>query len=137
MPHRQYWQVASRADHCCEYCLAPEEISPDRFEVEHIRPRVGGGSDDLGNLALSCSLCNSRKARATQALDPASWTVVPLFNPRQDEWEDHFRMHSALGGIVIVGLTPTGRATVERLAMNDAHAVHARGLWSLLGLFPP
>ena len=137
MPHRLYQQVAERADYRCEYCLAPEEVSPDRFQVEHIRPRVRGGSDDLVNLALSCSTCNRRKAQAIQGLDPGTLTVVSLFNPREDDWEDHFRIRSAPGGIVIVGLTPIGRATVAQLAMNDAHAVSARGLWSLLGLFPP
>lgn len=33
-----YTSVANRANHCCEYCRAPEIIFNFAFEVEHIRP---------------------------------------------------------------------------------------------------
>src|SRR5688572_29721852 len=139
MPHRLYEQVAARADHHCEYCRAPEAISPDRFEVEHVLPRAQGGSDQLANLALACSPCNRRKSQATHALDPESqdFSVVPLYNPRRDAWRDHFAFTRVPMGIQILGLTPIGRSTVARLAMNDEHAVRARILWALLGLYPP
>jgi hypothetical protein len=139
MPHRLYEQVAARGSHRCEYCGAPEAISPDRFEVEHILPRVLGGSDEMPNLALSCSPCNRRKSQATNAVDPASEPLaeVPLFNPRLDIWRLHFTVAPTVGGIQIVGRTAQGRATVSRLGMNDAHAVRARLLWMVLGLFSP
>jgi HNH endonuclease len=137
MPHRLYPQVAARADSRCEYCLAPEAISPDRFQVEHVLPRARGGSDDFANLALACAACNRRKSQATQALDVETWTIVALFSPRQDVWDTHFRIHLTPDGITIVGLTPTGRATVQRLDTNDPHVVSARVRWSAVGLFPP
>jgi hypothetical protein len=111
-----------------------------RFEVEHIVPRAHGGSDDLSNLALACSPCNGRKSQATQGLDATTLTIVRLFNPRQDIWDVHFRIRDTggeTGGYWIDGLTPTGRATVDRLGMNDGHVVLARALWALAGLFPP
>ena len=111
-------------------------VSPDRFQVEHIRPRARGGTDDLPNLALSCSPCNRRKSQAVSAHDPETGIVVAIFNPRRDAWDAHFRIRTVPAGITIVGLTPTGRATVERLIMNDDHAVRARSLWMLLDLFP-
>jgi hypothetical protein len=40
---------------------------------------------------------------------------VNLFNPRRDSWERHFVVDR---GGYIVGLTPTGRATVRLLDMN-------------------
>jgi len=137
MPHRLYQQVADRAEHRCEYCMAPEAVSPDRFQVEHILPRRRGGTDGLPNLALSCSLCNRRKATATQAIDFETRTIVTLFNPRHDDWDVHFNVRPVLSGIEIVGLTPIGRATVDRLAMNEGHAVRARQIWLMTGLFPP
>jgi hypothetical protein len=139
MPHRLYEQVAARADHHCEYCMAPEAISPDRFEVEHILPRALGGSDEMPNLALACSPCNRRKSQATNAVDPTSedLAVAPRFNPRRDVWRVHFNFAFTVTGIRIVGLTPVGRATVERLGMNDAHVVRARSVWAIVGLFPP
>jgi hypothetical protein len=139
MPHRLYPEVAERADYRCEYCKSPEAISPGLFEVEHIEPHALGGSDDLRNLALACPPCNRRKARATEAIDPESETIhsVPLYNPRLHVWDDNFAFDITDERILIVGLTPTGRATVQRLGMNDLHIVDARLLWSRLELFPP
>jgi hypothetical protein len=119
--------------------MAPEAISPDRFEVEHILPRALGGSDQMANLALVCSPCNRRKYQAAHAVDPVSedFAVVPLFNPRRNVWRVHFNFAFTATGIRIVGLTPVGRATVERLGMNDAHVVRARSVWAIVGLFPP
>jgi hypothetical protein len=37
-----------------------------------------------------------------------------LFNPRTDDWQEHFTME----GFVIVGRTTVGRATVDALRMN-------------------
>jgi hypothetical protein len=48
--------------------------------------------------------------------------VVPLFNPRTDSWNEHF----AFQGAMIIGLTPTGRATVRLLQMNAARRVELR-----------
>jgi len=119
--------------------MAPEDISPDRFEVEHIQPRARGGSDDLPNLALSCSACNRRKAEATHALDPdaSTLTLVTLFNPRRDVWGEHFGVQITADSVLIVGRTAIGRATVHRLGMNDQHVTNARLIWGLVGLFPP
>jgi hypothetical protein len=61
--------------------------------------------------------------------------LVPVFNPRQDNWTDHFRWEG--GGMVIVGKTAVGRATVALLALNDSYHQMARSLWVLARLFPP
>lgn len=49
-------------------------------------------------------------------------TIVPLFNPRTDSWNEHFEFDGAL----IIGLTPAGRATVRTLGMNDDDRVCLR-----------
>lgn len=82
--------VAERAGRCCEYCFSQELLSHDDFAVEHIRPRVEGGSDDLANLAWSCQGCNNRKFTAQEAIDPTTRRVASLYNPRSDSWRDHF-----------------------------------------------
>lgn len=135
MLRRLYPQVAERANYRCEYCLAPEVISPSEFEVEHVWPRKRSGPDELSNLALACGPCNRRKYLATSGQDPESGLDVPLFNPRRDVWDEHFVFTVETGEIV--GRTPTGRATVLRLGLNRAHAVRARGIWALRGWFPP
>lgn len=130
----RYPTVARRADNRCEYCRAPEVVTGGEFEVEHVYPASRGGSNDPSNLALSCRACNLRKGDATDAPDPATGEIVALFDPRSDRWAVHFRIDPDTWGIL--GGTPTGRATVEKLGMNAPRQLTARALWSGLGLFP-
>jgi len=131
-PH--YTQVALRAGHRCEYCHAPEAVFNLPLEVEHIVPVFRGGDDTAVNWALACRACNLYKATHVSGNDPESFTIVRLFHPREDQWEDHFRVTAESGEIE--GLTPIGRVTVVRLGMNRAAQVVARQQWVRLGLFP-
>lgn len=131
-PH--YAAVAERALHRCEYCHAPEVIFNFAFEVEHIVPPLRGGADHQANWALSCRACNVHKSDHAEGVDPKGGTTVRLFDPRQDPWEAHFRADPETG--VIAGLSPIGRATVERLKMNRPPQLEARRQWVRLGLFP-
>ena len=51
-------QLLNRDGHDCYLCHLP--LEPD-FQIEHIIPRVHGGTDHLANLALACRSCNARK----------------------------------------------------------------------------
>ena len=127
MPHRLYQAVATRARHRCEYCRAPEEVFNQEFEVDHVVPQASGGSDDFANLALACRSCNLRKGTAQRARDPETGQIVPLFNPRTDDWGEHFAVD--LDSFSIEGLTAEGRASVRRLGLNRKVQVDARWLW--------
>lgn len=131
-PH--YTQVALRAGHRCEYCHAPEAVFNLPLEVEHIVPVSRGGDDTAGNWALACRAGNLYKATHVSGNDPESLAIVGLFHPREDQWEDHFRVAAESGEIE--GLTPIGRVTVVRLGMNSAAQVVARQQWMRLGQFP-
>ena len=131
-PH--YSQVAERAAHRCEYCQAPEAIFNFPFEVEHIVPPGRGGADDESNLALSCRSCNLYKSDHLEAVDPATGSIRPLFNPRQNRWEEHFRVDYGSG--TLTGLTEIGRATIDRLRMNRPPQMAARRQWLRFRLFP-
>ena len=85
-----YPQVALRALYRCEYCRAPEAVFNFPFEVEHVIPRSQDGPDDQSNWALACRSCNIHKSIRLTCPDPKTETQVALFNPRQDEWFDHF-----------------------------------------------
>jgi hypothetical protein len=125
--------VAQRAGLHCEYGRAPEAVFNFPFEVEHVVPISRQGMDDESNLALACRSCNLFKSNhVTGSVDTES--EVRLFNPRQECWEDHFRVDAKTGAID--GLTPVGRVTVDRLRMNSAGQLFARQLWLRLGLFP-
>jgi hypothetical protein len=129
----RYAAVARRAGHRCEYCRAPEAIFNFPFEVEHIFPIARGGADDEANLALACRACNLFKADHLNEWDDETTAEVPLFQPRTARWDEHFRPDRDSGELI--GLTPTGRATVHQLNVNDAVQVQARQLWIRLRLF--
>jgi hypothetical protein len=125
-------RVRERAGHRCEYCRLPQAYAPVvRFHIEHIRARQHGGDDDLANLALACPHCNRFKGPNLTSVDPETATVVPLFHPRADLWDAHFVVED----VIIIGRTPSGRATVRLLRMNtdDRQKVRAalreRGEW--------
>jgi HNH endonuclease len=110
------------------------------FSIDHIQPQSLGGSDDLENLALACRRCNERRYNFTSGVDPTTGMEVTLFNPRQQQWSEHF-IWSA-DGLEIVAKTPTGRATCNRLDLNDERREepfiqNARQQWVLAKLHPP
>jgi len=109
--------VRERANLHCEYCHADERWQFVRFTLDHVLPQSAGGSDDADNLALACRNCNERRGNRLEGREPGTGEVVPIFNPRQDLWSAHFTWDAER--IRIVGLTPTGRATVGMLDLND------------------
>jgi HNH endonuclease len=132
-PH--YDRVAEQAQHRCEYCRAPEWIFNFPFDVEHIFPVSLGGLDDDLNLALSCRSCNLHKGNRICSLDSESNNAeVRLFNPRQDQWSEHFQVDLEPG--MIIGTTPIGRVTVRCLGMNRQSQLTARLFWIRVNLFP-
>ncbi len=76
-----------------------------------------------------CHRCNLRKGPNLTGIDPYTGELVPLFHPRRDEWNAHFRWQ----GMQIEGVSPVGRATVQVLAMNDARRLELRTKWMMLG----
>lgn len=130
----RYPTVASRANHQCEYCRAPEALFNFPFEVEHIFPTSLMGADSEANLALACRSCNLGKSDFLDGLDEVTGSMESLFNPRRDRWSDHFELDIDRGEIR--GISSTGRATVARLRMNEPVQIMARLLWIRLRLFP-
>jgi hypothetical protein len=128
-------RVAVEAGFRCGYCLTDQRVSGAQMQIEHLIPRAQGGSSEASNLWLSCAWCNSYKGTQTEALDPETGERVALFNPRTQRWAEHFTWSD--DGIRILGLTPSGRATVEALRMNNPYIVPARRLWVLAGWHPP
>jgi hypothetical protein len=130
----QRQQVTERANGLCEYCQTAEIIVV-MLEVDHIKPESAGGATHLDNLCFICRGCNSFKHDFQTAVDPDTSQSVALFNPRQDRWEDHFKWSD--DGTLVIGLSPTGRATIDRLRMNRDGIVASRRLWVEAGWHPP
>ncbi len=106
-----------------------------RFHLEHIIPLLLGGLNTFENLCLACPLCNGYKGTQTHAIDPATGRRLTLFNPRTQDWRKHFAWSA--NGCEIIGQTPTGRATVAALQLNNEFVVPARQIWVSAGWHPP
>jgi hypothetical protein len=119
-------KVAKAAKYRCGYCLSSTAVVGAPMELDHLVPESVGGLTEEENLWLACSLCNDHKSDRVGAPDPVTGEVVRLFNPRHQDWNEHFRWTDA--GDRIVGLTATGRATVVALNLNRPSLVKARQL---------
>lgn len=119
--------VSARARHLCEYCHAPESVFNLAFEVEHITPQSREGESHEDNLALSCRSCNLYKSDFVTGIDELTQEELRLFNPRSDNWNEHFSIIEESGEIV--GLTTIGRATISRLRINSTMQIRARIEW--------
>lgn len=90
--------VRQRAGDRCEYCRLQQQFSRLIHHVElHKGPNLTG-------------------------IDPQTQTIAPLFHPRRDHWAEHF----VFDGLRIEGISATGRATVQVLAMNDTRRIEMR-----------
>lgn len=114
--------VRTRAGNRCEYCRLRQEHVDLPHHVEHIIANQHSKDDSPDNLALSCCRCNLHKGPNLSGIDPETGQLVPLFNPRRDEWTGHF----AFGDCWVAGLTPVGRATVNVLGMNETRRLELR-----------
>lgn len=124
--------IQKRARHCCEYCKFPMAYSHDSFHIEHIISLILGGTNELINLALACDGCNSFKWGFIVGFDVLTGTTVPLFNPRQAAWNEHFAWNDDFS--VIIGQTATGRATVDLLQLNRSGLVNIRKALAAFGV---
>ncbi|MEK7833620.1 MAG: HNH endonuclease [Acidobacteriota bacterium] len=128
-------RVARRANKLCEYCRTFRDLTGHDFTIDHILPESLGGASTFDNLCLCCFWCNNFKQARTHALDSVTGQIAPLFHPREDRWEDHFRWDSTFSRLR--GRTAIGRATVKLLRLNRASLVQARRIWVEHGLHPP
>jgi hypothetical protein len=125
--------VIERAKNRCEYCCLSQAGQAATFHIDHIIPVVASGATISDDLALACVSCSLRKSAKQTVTDPDTKKEVYIFNPRQQSWEEHFRWN----GVTVVGLTATGRGTVDALNMNRAIMLAIRGEEELLGRHPP
>jgi hypothetical protein len=130
---RRVWATAGDR---CGYCLAPQHLVLVSLEVEHLVPLAAGGTNDESNLWLACPLCNGHKSSKTDGADPVTRHSLPLFHPRTQHWQEHFAWSE--DGLRVVGLPPTGRATVAALHLDsDPIALEVRSYWVAAGWHPP
>lgn len=125
-------KVISRAKNACEYCRLSQKGQEATFHIDHIIPEISGGKTILENLALACVSCSLRKGAKQIVTDPETMLEVQIFNPRNDNWGEHFEWD----GVVIKGLTAKGRGTIKTLNLNRRLILEIRKEEILLGRHP-
>jgi 5-methylcytosine-specific restriction endonuclease McrA len=127
--------VRDRAGDHCEYCRHPASYSCAPFVCEHVLPRARGAGNSFSELAWACPACNSHKYDKTNAQDPQTGRVVPLYNPRRHLWSKHFSWSEDF--LLVHGSTATGRATVAALCLNRLERINLRRALAAIGEHPP
>jgi 5-methylcytosine-specific restriction endonuclease McrA len=116
--------VRLRAAGLCEYCRISERFTLAEHEIDHVIAVKHGGRTSAENLALCCTVCNRFKGSDIASLDPETGQLTPLFHPRIDRWDDHYRVRNG----EILALTAAGRATVRLLRVNRPARIRERQL---------
>jgi len=124
IPEQLRHLVETRAGGRCEYCRLPQVLRPFRFAVDHIIAIKHGGETVSENLALACLTCNLHKGSDIASIDAETGELIPLYNPRRQDWAAHFLLDR--GTHRILGRTPAGRATVFLLRMNAYERIEER-----------
>lgn len=128
-------KVREQSLHRCSYCQSQQKVIGISLTVDHIIPESLGGSTTLDNLCMACWDCNLFKSNQVTAADPQTALVIRLFHPNQQEWSDHFSWNP--DGTQVIGLTPTGRATIIALQLNRSTLLTSRVFWVEAGWHPP
>lgn len=124
-------QVAARAAYQCEYCRLSERCTSVPFQLDHVIAEKHQGKTSLENLAYACLHCNAFKGPNIAGRDPVTNEIVRLFDPRRDDWEEHFDWE----GPVLKARTAIGRATIAVLRINLPYRVAVRASHMQEGLF--
>jgi hypothetical protein len=135
LPKKLRERVAEQARYRCGYCLSSEQVVGLPREIDHLIPQALGGPTLEENLWLACSACNAFKGHRISASDPESGETTRLFNPREQDWKEHFEWVDS--GTRISGRTAVGRATTKALRLNRPLLFQARKSWVTAGWHPP
>lgn len=127
--------VRQTARNRCGFCLFQEYYSLSVFQIDHLIPLAKGGRDEEENLWLVCEPCNRAKSDKTEGFDSATNSNALIFNPRTQNWDEHFEWSDHYTRII--GKTPSGRITVAELNLNKERIVAVRREWVSADWHPP
>ena len=133
IPEKLKEKVRQTANNRCGLFL--QKYLPNALRIDHIQPISKGGTNDEEHLWLLCETCNGAKSNKVEGFDTETQTSVPLFNPRTQIWDEHFKWSNDYTRII--GKTPTGRGTVAELNLNKERIVEVRKNWVSAGWHPP
>ena len=114
--------VICQANSCCEYCLQSNDFSFHPHQIDHIISLKHEGETEFDNLAYACFPCNNAKGSDIGTIILPNKNFVRLFNPRTDNWYEHFEMENG----VIYDKTDIGKATIKVLNLNEIERIIER-----------
>ena len=56
------WEIFNRDNFTCQYCGRNPTENKVKLHLDHIKPKIDGGTDDLENLVTACTQCNLGKS---------------------------------------------------------------------------
>jgi hypothetical protein len=124
--------VIERAGHRCEYCRVLEYLSAYDYHVDHIIGLQHGGNNNLNNLAYGCSPCNWKKGPNISTVLEMEGPLIRLFNPRTQDWFEHFETKNGL----ILPRSVIGEATIKLLDLNAPYKIEERFVMGHSGFYP-
>ena len=125
--------LSIRADGRCEYCRVLEYLSNYEFHIEHIIGLQHGGTSFSSNLAFACSWCNWKKGPNISTILTPVGPLIPLFNPRKQNWFDHLEVGSTGW---LIGKSDIGESTIKLLELNHSEKVIERFEMMESGFYP-
>jgi hypothetical protein len=124
--------VMARSKRRCEYCLIHEDDTYLGCQVDHVIAEKHGGPTHIDNLSYACTFCNRAKGTDLGSIASGTGELVRFFNPRTDQWTEHFR----LNGVQIEPLTVVGEVTARILGFNTSDRLLERDALRLVGRYP-
>lgn len=100
--------------------------------IDHVISEKHGGLTEPENLAYACVFCNLHKGSDIASLTAAG-ELVPLYNPRSQPWQVHFRLQEAF----ILPITTVGEVTVRLLQLNHPDRLLEREALLAVNRYPP
>lgn len=92
------------------------------FQVDHIRALKHNGTTVINNLAYCCPDCNRYKGTDLGSYLDDETTIIRFFNPRLDEWKEHFIVNEG----VINRITSQGQVTIIIFQFNTPERIMYR-----------
>jgi len=114
-------QVRVIYDFRCGYCGVSEAESGGELDVDHFRPLLHGGADELENLVYACVTCNRFKGDYWPVT--GAGLELMLLHPQHDDLSAHLTLMSDGR---LSGLMPRGWFHIQRLHLNREPLVALR-----------
>ncbi|MBD2325654.1 HNH endonuclease signature motif containing protein [Alkalinema sp. FACHB-956] len=124
--------VINRADRLCEYCLIHSDDTVLGCSIDHIISLKHNGPNEANNLAYACIFCNRYKGSDIGSIIWETQEFIRFYNPRRDQWSEHFRLEQS----TIMPVSSIGEVTVRILGFNDRNRLMERQILIDQGRYP-